>query len=60
MERNKHYTSDSLRRVAAQLGVALADFFLPPELLRYRSLPREDQLRIAALVDDIATARGLP
>jgi transcriptional regulator with XRE-family HTH domain len=54
LERNKHYTSDSLRRVADALGVRVADLFLPPELLPFARLPERVRARLAETVAEVA------
>lgn len=59
MERNKHYTSNSLRRVAAALGVRVQDLFLPPEIVQYARLTDDRRRRIAALIADLAAASAI-
>ena len=56
MERNKHYTSDSIGRVAAALGVRVQDLFLPPEIRLYGTLPGDLRTRLASVIADTAAA----
>lgn len=56
VERNEGFTQDTLERVAKALGVQVYEFFLPPELVEWPSLPQKVRQRLAKSVQD---ARGL-
>lgn len=56
LEHNLGYTQDTLERVAAVLGVRVADLFLPTELADWPKLPAPVRERIAAQVADAVIA----
>lgn len=56
LERNEGYTQDTLERVAKALGVQVYEFFLPPQLADWPTLPERVRERLADSVADAAAA----
>lgn len=57
IERNLGYSSSTLNRIAVALGCEVSDFFLPDELVRWKTLPAAIRQNIIGLInsyDDIA------
>lgn len=55
-EHNQGYTSDSLHRIAAALGVSVEALFYPPEIATYAALPPDVRQRLTDTIQDAAAA----